>query len=155
MQNQSSHDYLSVVLSALALLGTSYTYFVHNRKLKKQELQLNQYKIQKNQAEEIERKRADIRGNVISSSGGARVLKIFNKGKSVAYNVRVEYLDGCDAIIIHDDDVFPIEALEPYQNGADLYLHLSNSSPRAIKLKFIWNDEFQDNNEYVQVLQIN
>lgn len=50
-------------------------------------------------------------------------------------------------------DIFPYELMNP-QDYTELTMHLTYGCPSTIKLKYIWDDEFGDNNEFEQVLTI-
>lgn len=142
----------SIILSVLALAASVYTYFSHDRKIKKQEAALNEYQLNKYKEEEIENKKAQVRGNIIKCDKGKRVLKIYNKGKTTANNIRIEGIDE-NYISIYGMELLPYESLDP-QDHFDMNIFVSVSSPKTLKLKYLWDDAAQDNNEFTQVLSL-
>jgi len=141
----------SLIISILALIGTVYTYFVHDRKIKKQEAIINEYQLTKFKEEEEESKKAQICGNIVKYDKGKRVLKIYNKGKASANNIRVVGIDE-NKLSVYGLELLPYELLNP-QESFELTL-LVPGSATTIKLKYIWNDATQDNREFEQVLQL-
>jgi hypothetical protein len=142
---------ISSVLSLLAIALTIIMYFKHDKRLKKQEEKLNAYQIKKIEDEESDSKKAQIRGNIIRGDKGKRILKIFNSGKAIARNIRIEYLGNMEGIYPNDNH-FPYELLNP-QDSTEIYLLLSEG---AIKLnvKFLWSDDSANDNEFIQVLTL-
>lgn len=146
-------NYISLGLSILALLGTIYTYLKHDKKLKNQGARLNEYKLKKMEVEEVENKKALIKGNLLKGDRGRRTLKVFNSGKVVANNIRLEFIEGEDGILLVNKDLFPFELMNP-QDGTELIFHVHTGSPDKIRVKFLWDDAFKTNNEFMQVFSI-
>ena len=144
-------DIISIVLSAFAIVLTIIMYFKHDKRLKKQEEKLNAYQLKKIDEEESENKKALIKGNIVKGNKGSRVLKIFNSGKSVARNIRVEYLGDMEHIFSNDDH-FPYELLNP-QDGSEIFLLLLEGASK-LHVKFIWDDDFKKDNEFIQMLTL-
>lgn len=142
----------SIIISILALVASVYTYFSHDRKIKKQEVVLNEYQLNKYKEEEIENKKAQVRGNIIKCDKGKRVLKIYNRGKVAANNIRIEGIDE-KYMSIYGMELLPYESLDP-QDHFDMSIFVSVSSPKTLKLKYLWDDETQNNNEFTQVLSL-
>ena len=136
----------------LALIASIFTYFMHDKKLKEQERRINEYQLKQIEKEELERKKAAIRGNIVKGLKSGRTLKVYNSGRATARNIRVEGLD-VNGIFYMRRDIFPYELMNP-QDYTELTMHLTCGCPSTIKLKYIWDDEFGDNNEFEQVLTI-
>ena len=87
-------DLIGIAGLLVALAGWLYTWHV-DRKVKTQEIVLNALHIKKYKEEEVESKRAIIEANVYRTpptryrASGWR-MKIYNKGKSTAKNIRIE-----------------------------------------------------------------
>jgi len=141
----------SLILSMLAILGSIFTYFYHDRKIKNQEKRLNEYQLKKFELEDIENQKAQIKGNVTKTGTGNRALIIFNAGKSTAYNIRLEILSETDGIIALKFD--PYEMLNP-QEKTDTNFFLTEGHAKTLKVKYVWNDRYKENNNFVQVLTI-
>lgn len=146
-----SMDIIGIALSAFAIVLTIVMYFKHDKRLKKQEEKLNAYQLKKIDEEESENKKALIRGNIVKGNKGSRVLKIFNSGKAVARNIRVEYLGDMEHIFPRDDH-FPYELLNP-QDNFEIFLLLA-SGASTLHIKFIWDDDFKKDNEFIQMLTL-
>lgn len=146
------NDWISLGVSLLAIIGTCYTYFKHDKKIKLQESKINAYHIKQMEQAEIERKKALIRGNIIKFDKGKRILKIYNSGRSIARNIRIEGME-VQGIFVYNDSLFPYELMNP-QDYTELEFSLACSHPNSVKLKYLWDDEFGDDNEFEQVLTI-
>ena len=142
----------SLVISVLALIASVFTYLRHDKKLKEQERRINEYQLKQIEKENLENKKAAIRGNIVKGLKGGRTLKVYNSGCAIARNIRVEGLD-VNGVIHRGDDIFPYELMNP-QDYTELTIHLVMGCPQTIKLKYIWDDEFGDNNAFEQVLTI-
>ena len=99
--------------------------------------------------EEEELRKAFIRGNIIKAERGYK-LHIFNSGKANATNVKVEWLNEHDRILIRGD--FNIGDLTP-QNKRVYYLHVGVGHPDIMHLRYTWSDDFNAENIYEEKLQ--
>jgi hypothetical protein len=142
----------SLIISILTALFAVFTFFFYDRKLKEQDKKINEYQLKKLQEEETDNKKAQIRGNIIKGDRGKRTFKVYNSGKSAARNIRLEGLDD-RGISIMNKKLFPYELLNP-QDFTELIMILFRDSPDTIKVKYIWDDDYQANNEFVQVLTL-
>lgn len=142
----------SLLLSILALIASVFTYFKHDKKLKEQERKINEYQLKQIEKEDLESKKAAIRGNIVKGLKGGRTLKVYNSGRATARNIRVEGLD-VNGVIHRGGDIFPYELMNP-QDYTELTIHLVMGCPSTLKLKYIWDDEFGRDNEFEQVLTI-
>lgn len=141
-----------LIISCLALGISVFTYFKHDKKIKAQEQIINDYQINKIAKENEEIKKASIRGNIIKGDRGKRTLKVYNCGKATARDIRVEGLD-MGSFVVMRNDLFPYELMNP-QDYTEVIIWVVKGSPSTIKLKYIWNDDFGQNNEYEQVLTL-
>ncbi|MEG1553773.1 MAG: hypothetical protein RR363_01985 [Rikenellaceae bacterium] len=142
---------ISSVLSLIAIVLTIVMYFKHDKRLKKQEERLNAYQLRKIDKEESENKKAQIKGNIEKIRSGSRTLRIRNNGKSDARNIRIEYLGDMNGIIPRDNH-FPYELLTP-QDNTEIHLFLCEGATK-LSIKYIWDDDFQKDNEFAQVLTL-
>jgi len=143
---------ISSALSLLAIVLTLIMYFMHDKRLKRQEEKLNSYQLKKITNEESENKKALIKGNIVKGDKGRRTLKVFNAGKSIAYNVKLEFLSNTDSFF-NCTNPFPYELMNP-QDYTEMIFHLTMNCPDTIKVRFIWNDDFKSENEFIQVLTL-
>lgn len=140
------------VVSLGALIFSAYTYSKHDKKIKAQEQIINDYQINKIKKEDEESRKANIKGNIYPGNNGKLILKVFNSGKAIARNIRVEGLD-VDSLIVIGKELFPYELMNP-QDNTELTLWITKDSPSTIRLRYIWDDDFGQNNEFEQVLTL-
>lgn len=141
----------SIIISILALIGTVYTYFVHDRKIKRQESIINEYQLAKFKEEKEEGKKALISGNIIKTERSQRVLKIYNKGKATATNINIQGLDIREIEL--QDNILPYELLNP-QDYAQIKFLIIMNAPSTIKLTYTWDDAYQTGNSSTQILPL-
>lgn len=141
-----------LIISILALLASAFTYFKHDIKLKEQERKINEYQLKQIEKEDLESKKAAIRGNIVKGLKGKRTLKVYNSGRAIARNIRIEGLD-VEGLFHRADEVFPYELMNP-QDYTEVNIMLFNNCAPTIKLKYIWDDESGKNNEFEQVLTL-
>ena len=109
--------------------------------------------VEKLKREAIERKQARIRGNIIPSrTRGNRILKIFNAGQAVAKNVNVEWLNPDDEVIVQWEFGL-IGEISP-QNGRSYNIALCMRHPETMRLRYTWNDDYQENNVFEEEVQL-
>ena len=142
----------SLIISVLALIASVFTYLRHDKKLKEQERRINEYQLKQIEKEDLESKKAAIRGNIVKGLKSGRTLKVYNSGRATARNIRVGGLD-VNGLIHRADELFPYELMNP-QDYTEVTIHLVVGCPSTIKLKYIWDDEYGNNNEFEQVLTI-
>lgn len=141
----------SLIISILALIASVLTYFLHDRRIKKQEAKINEYQLTKIQEEKIENKKAQLIGSIIKYNDGKRVLKITNNGKATATNIRMEVLNGVD--VVNVTNPFPYELLNPTESF-EMIFYIPMGQNGILKVKYIWNDSLQNDNDYTQILQL-
>lgn len=116
----------------------------------------NEYKrlqIEKMKAEADARKKAIIRGNIIiGDKAAARELKIFNAGHVTARNVRVEWLNENENVIIRNRFT-DIGNLTP-QNSRNYLIHLTEGHPETMDLRYTWDDDLAVGNTINESLQL-
>lgn len=139
---------VSLALSVLAILGSVLGYLLHDRRLKAQESMLNAYQLKKYEEEIVLEKKAEMRANIVKGERGLRIIKIYNKGKAKALNVRL--LMDKDGFLIRDK-AFPKAFINPGE-GAEFHVHITMGAPDNMDLTILWDDESALNNEYHQIL---
>lgn len=103
---------------------------------------LNRMLIEREQAEGISSKKADISANLIKFGKNDHRLKVFNRGKGVARNVRLIDLDNADSILITSDieRKFPVPILDPHQS-VEIVAAVFLASASRVHIKLQWDDE--------------
>ncbi|MBA4173718.1 MAG: hypothetical protein C0465_25345 [Ralstonia sp.] len=122
--------------------------FNHRQKsLIESQERLNNILLMQAESEKSKANKADLGANFIKLGGGKYRLRIFNKGKSTAHNVQIDFPEGNDVLIQSEiDEKFPLEALEQHQS-VDLLVgaHLGSKLKHALRLT--WADSASDNNQ--------
>lgn len=76
-------------------------------------------------------------------------LKVFNRGKVEARNIRIHFPenDGDEYLVMSDvEEKFPYEKLHP-QQGIEIIAGLSFGSKTKYRIKLIWDDDYKKRNE--------
>lgn len=117
------------------------------------DMEYKKLQIAKMKAEADARQKAMIRGNIVKGyKGAASTLRIYNAGQATAHNVRVEWLNENDNIIMNSD-FSEIGELTP-QNSRSYDLHLAIGHPETMNLRYHWDDDFSQNNIIEESLQL-
>lgn len=138
---------IAVIISGAAFLFTVLTYFSKKRNKEKR---LIDYNLSKIEIEKNESHKAIIEANPIIIEGRA-IIKIYNKGKSLAKNITVTFPD--EEKLIYITNPFKMEELRP-QNSFEITIHLADGHPDTIKLNFEWSDDFKERNKTIQYIQL-
>ena len=141
----------SLILSIIALLGSLATYIVHDRKIKKQEAKINEYQLAKIKEEEEDSKKAQVCGNIIKYDKGKRVLKVYNKGKAPAKNIRIEGID--ENMYFDGTELLPFGLLNP-QEAFELTFNIYNINQHVLKITIHWDDLSNNDNTFTQQLSL-
>lgn len=114
---------------------------------------LNTLLLEKESQNILYQKKADISANFIKVEKKHR-LKVFNKGRGLARDVRIEFPEGIGVLIPDDvQDKFPIPILEQDQS-VELIAAVTLGSSSRMTIKLIWNDESGVDNEKTLPLTI-
>ena len=141
----------SLILSIIALLGSLVTYIVHDRKIKKQEAKINEYQLAKIKEEEEDSKKAQVCGNIIKYDKGKRVLKVYNKGKAPAKNIKIEGID--ENMFFDGTELLPFGLLNP-QEAFELTFNIYNINQHILKITIHWDDLSHNDNTFTQQLSL-
>lgn len=103
---------------------------------------LNQLLIEREAAESETQKKAELGVNIVRTGRTDYRMKIFNRGKAAARNVRLEELieDG----LLSRADIerkFPAPAIEP-QAGIELFVMVHMQSVPRTHVRLTWDDDF-------------
>ncbi|UKE74485.1 hypothetical protein [Xanthomonas graminis] len=149
MASFSTGDVIAVAAFLLSAYATWKTYQFNEKQkgLIESQERLNKLLLEKEAGEASNTKRADLGANFIKLGGNQYRLKIFNKGKSVARNVSIEFPEGNDCLIDSDIEAkFPLERMDPHQSVELIAaVHMETKSKQVIKL--YWSDDHAENNE--------
>lgn len=108
---------------------------------------LNKLLIEKESAESESSKKADVSANFINVGKSNYRLKVFNRGRGTARNVRIEVFDG-EALLPRQelDRKFPIPILDQHQ-AVEVLVSVHMQSPDRAHIKLIWDDDVSKDNE--------
>lgn len=119
------------------------------RSLIESQERLNRRLLEKEDAEASGEKKADLGATFIKLGSSNHRLKIWNKGKAAARNVRIEFPSGNDVVMQSDiDRKFPLESLDPFQSVEIIAaVHMGSKSKHEVKL--LWADGHSEANEKI------
>lgn len=145
--------WLSIGSLSVAIFSIIYTY-VSEKKLRKQQIEINNQILSQNQEGEINKKKALICADTYKSGQGWR-MKIYNKGEATARNIRFysEDIEKDKSRIIVRLKLNPYPRLNKHDHF-DVVLHLCSGHNPAPIVKFIWDDEFGNDQEREQTLNL-
>lgn len=110
---------------------------------------LNNLLLEKEASEALKNKKADLGANFIKLGSTKYSLKIWNKGKITARNVRIEFPEGNDFLIQSEiNEKFPLESLDTFQ-AVELVAAVAFGTKRKHPIRLIWSDDFGENNEKI------
>lgn len=139
---------LAFLLSAFATWKTV-QFNDRQKSLIESQEKLNQRLLEKEDAESISDKKADLGATFIKLGSNKYRLKIWNKGKVAAQNVSIEFPEGNDCIIESEiDEKFPLEVLDTHQS-AELIAAVHMGTKRKHAIKLLWADDFSQTNEKI------
>jgi len=109
---------------------------------------LNRLLIEREQAETVALKKADLSANIVKVGRTDYRLKVFNRGNNIARNVRLIDLDLDSSLLLADElqRKFPIPVLEQHQS-VELIVAVTLGSGDRVHIKLLWDDETGKDNE--------
>ena len=145
-------EILSVIVAVLALVLSCYTFFAHDRRLKKQEKLLNEYQLRSLAQSEEDNKKAIIRAKAVKYKSGNRTLYICNEGKSKARNLKVEMPDAEQVYASRPD--FPLNYDELLPGAYREVTLLLSEGDDELTLNYEWEDDFCKDNKESQTIDL-
>ncbi len=131
-------SWTSNIIAFIALSFSGVTFMRQRR--------LDNLLIAKEEGDAINSKKADLGAKFVKNGNNQDCLQVFNKGKAMAKNVRIEIPDGNDFLIQGDIDgtIFPMKTME--ENHQVNLIALTSMGSKPIKhIKFTWDDDFGEN----------
>lgn len=141
----------SIIIAILALLFSIFTYVTHDRKLKEQEKQLNEYRLRAFAKDEEENKKAVIRAKAVKSGGRCTVF-ICNMGNAKAKNLTVA-MDNEEQVSATRPDL-PVTYHELLPDASREILLLLTEGDDELTLNYTWDDDFGTNNKENQTIDL-
>lgn len=146
------YNIISSVLSIIAIGFSLYTYYVYDRKLKKQEHLIHTYQLRQFQSEEQENKKADIVGEISLIRGEKYILNICNKGRASAKNIHIEGFD-IENYSICNIAILPYKCLNSNETFSLNIFRIRRSIP-TMTITYIWDDDWGNNRKKQQTIQM-
>jgi hypothetical protein len=141
---------LASAVVALAALIVAVISLVRTNKYAKTTDRLNRLLIDRASADAITKQQADLSANLYEYGKRKYALKVFNRGKGVARNVRLIDLDSKEDTILLSSDVslrFPVPILEQHQS-VELIASIHFGLPRLrAHIKLLWDDQTGSDHE--------
>jgi hypothetical protein len=109
--------------------------------------QLNRRQLEQGESEALQARRADVGANLVKMGRNNYRLKVFNRGKAPARDIRIEFPDGND--MIPESELrhkFPMEVLEQHQS-VDLIAAPDMGTPPKQTAILRWVDDHSESNE--------
>lgn len=139
---------VALLISGLSALATL-LFYRHQQKINLTTEKLNQLLIKRETEQDQEKQKADLSANFIKVGKHNHRLKVFNRGKCDARNVRIELPTGNGPLIASDvHSKFPVPVMEQHQS-IELIAAVSMGSPTRMTIKLIWDDDSGMNNEKI------
>lgn len=107
------------------------------------EKELSKLQLEREKNETTMALKADLSASVIKLGNSKERLKVFNKGKAIATNIRFEQIGDAN-VFLYTDGIFPLESLEPYQS-VELVLAAHDGSASKIAVRLTWDDGSEKN----------
>lgn len=134
--------FAALIMSGLSLHKTN-KFNDRQNQLAETTERLNQMLIDREAAEGLAAKRADLSANLIEVGRNNHRLKVFNRGRGTARNVRMTVLDDDEVSCLATNDVrdkFPVPIMEQHQAVEVIALRHFQSSNRA-HIRLEWDDD--------------
>jgi len=139
-----------IIISLLAFGFSLFTYRKHDKKIKDQTKLINDFTLEKLTKEKELEKKAIVEANDERYDKGKRIIKIYNRGKATAKNVKVSFPDDPNIIIREFPSSFDISP----QNSMDISVSIFVGSPSTIKIAIEWEDGIRFNNKDTRIMQL-
>lgn len=144
---------LSDALAAMALLVSSYAtwktvrFNERQKSLIESQERLNKRLLVKEEEDSIIAKKADLGATFIKLDNNNYRLKVWNKGRSAARDVQLDFPEGNECIVQSDiESKFPLEVLEPYQS-VELIAAVGLDTKAKQPITLHWSDGFSSSNQ--------
>ena len=136
--------WISIIISGLSLVIAIISFCESHRANKLQarinelEIQIKEHNLNSIKQSEIEKKAALIEARMIDVGNRGHKLRVWNSGKSTAYNVSVDY-DKSEGLILLSEDLLPFEELYPGKNF-DITVIVPFESSKKFRVMLNWED---------------
>ncbi len=139
-----------IIISLLAFGFSLFTYRKHDKKIKDQTKLINDFTLEKLTKEKELEKKAIVEANDERYDKGKRIIKIYNRGRATAKNVRVSFPDDPNVSISNYPS--PID-IKP-QNSIEIIITIYIGSPDTIQVNYEWEDGIKLDNRDTHIVQL-
>lgn len=141
--------------SLLVAIGSGIHSWCNGKKLKKQQIQINEYTLSQNRRNEEKEKQALICANAFRTGNNGWRIRVFNNGEGTARNIRI-VSDDIDkeksgVTLRKESDSYP---LLNKGDHFDIVMVLFEGHIKSPIVKFTWDDEFGNGRERMQALDL-
>ena len=133
-------DFVAILAFLLSLYATWRAHAFKKREEELLEIQkkLNMLMLDKEEREAAHEKEADLGANFVPIGSNKRRLRVFNKGRAVAYHVTIDFPEGNDMVLEQDiQEKFPLELLERGQS-VELIAVVGLGTKRKLAVRLSW-----------------
>jgi len=146
-------EWVSLAISIGALLISVINFIRYDKKIKAQNLIINQYQIQQIEEKKRINNSAKISGSLIKGNNGVYKLVISNEGLAPARNVNINDIRKIKGVLMTGGLIFPHPLLNPGEKIVIPFM-TSDSTPEIMNLTYKWDDNNKVENRYNQNLQL-
>ena len=148
------------IVAFVALLVSAYvawktnTFNERQKSLIESQERLNKLLLEREKGDLASNKVANLGARIIALGSNKHRLKIWNQGRSPAFNVTISFPDGNDLVDERETaDLFPLERLDPH-DSVDLVAFVSMDTKRKQKMRLNWDDASSSSKEKTVYLTI-
>lgn len=137
---------VALILSGYAIWKTSRLEKQHQA-LKRSQERMDHFLEEKETERLLLESKADLGAEFVKDEGKKPCLRIWNKGKGQARNVRIEFPEGNSFIVQAEvDQIFPLETLDSLQSvEISAVTHMVVKRKNVVRL--LWSDNASEHNE--------
>lgn len=131
----------SLIISIVSFTFSIYIFFSFDKKIKKQEKELNDYALRDYREKEFSKSKAILYLDSCFGAGAKGEITISNKGVSEARNIKISVISGCNEKFKGAE----ILSLVPNSEEHFRYYKFSQDSDELV-LQVTWEDDFSQSN---------
>lgn len=141
---------MAILIPLAVAVFSLFIYWKHERRLKKQQEEINEYNLKEYKKEKELDKMAKIEATVHDGPNGMKKVRIQNSGRAMARNVKIKIPEDLRKHV--HENPFPLDIKPQLSN--DISLFIWKGIPNQVILEFEWEDEYRKDNEDSQLIQL-
>ncbi len=141
---------ISLIISITSFLFCTIGFFIYDKRIKKQEIELNDLKLSKFKEELLLKKKANFEINVVSPKSSNEVGRIIikNTGQSTAKNVNIKTFD-----VELAEKILDSYTIAPNEEVSLMYI-IYISSRRRCKIEIFFDDDLTNKNHIERYIEL-